>query len=259
MAYNATSDACGAWVTYSLEASEADTPQGSFIDEPVIGQDRDAFLFGGASYNSPVRRGKLQQRRDVQVVRGILLPEELFLRLQLHGQHLPVFHRAHYAAPASSGGSPMITTTHSYFVASLPSAGYELYRMDNSGTPGGTTFALHSSFASAQATAPPTRDAGQPGTQNLIELEAEQPNLSTRIASSPTFDGTRIWFTHVSTAGDTVPHPRSGTGPSTSRATRLPRRSPITARPAMTSIPPSRSASPAMTGSATTPRCGSTR
>src|SRR5512146_572454 len=101
----------------------------------------------------------------------------------------------------------MITTAHSYFVASVPNTRYELYRMDNSGTTGATTFALQASIASAQATAPPTRDAGQPAAPGLIDIRADHPDQALRITSSPTFDGTRIWFAHESTSGTAHPHP----------------------------------------------------
>jgi hypothetical protein len=118
-----------------------------------------------------------------------------------------VFFPAHYAAPASSGGSPMIVTTHSYFVAAVPSTGYELYKMDNSGNASATTFGLQATIPAAQATAPPTRNAGQPGTQNLITINAGAPLSAVRIKTPPVFDGTRVWFTHESTAGISSPDP----------------------------------------------------
>jgi Bacterial Ig-like domain (group 3) len=197
LAYNATSDACGTWVTRSVDVSDSDVPEGSFVDQPTMGQDHDALLFGGANFTND----------ESSLVSYVAFSYSKSCLYAFSCTDIPkVFHPAHYATPASSGGSPMITTAHSYFVAAVPSTGYELYRMDNSANVSATTFALQASIASAQATAPPTRDGGQPGTPNLIDLAVGNAN-AVRITSPPTFDGTRIWFTHESTSGTTNPHP----------------------------------------------------
>jgi hypothetical protein len=197
LAYNAASDACGTWVTRSVLASDGDIPQGSFVDQPAMGQDHDALLFGGANFTD-------DESSLVSYVAFSYPKSCLYAFSCTDG--FRVFHPDHYATPASSGGSPMIITAHSYFVAAVPNVGYELYRMDNSGNAGAATFALQASIASTAATAPPTREAGQPGTPNLIDLEVGTAN-AVRITSPPTFDGTRVWFTHESTAGTTVAHP----------------------------------------------------
>jgi hypothetical protein len=201
MAYNATSDACaaGAWVTKSIDASDDDIPEGFFIDQPTMGQDRDAFLFGGAS-------GPLDESESPTYV-AFSYPKNCFYAFSCTDPISRVFFPAHYAAPASSGGSPMITTTHSYFVAAVPNAGYELYKMDNSGNASATTFGLQATIAAAQATTPPTRNAGQPATQNPITINASSALSAVRIKTPATFDGTRVWFTHQSSAGISSPDP----------------------------------------------------
>jgi hypothetical protein len=189
MAHTTTGDACGPWIEYSLEAevSTSGIPEGTFIDQPAVGQDRNAFLFGGANYTN-----------DTPTLLSYVAFS--YPKICAYDPHcttdFQVFRPAHYATPASSGGSPMITTAHSYFIASVPGTGYELYRMDNSGDTNATIFTLQAVVGSGQLVEPPTRDAGQPGTSNLVNLDAGHPLISTRITSAPTYDGSRIWFAH---------------------------------------------------------------
>ncbi len=187
MAHSAVGDACGLWTEYSVlgETSVTRIAEGSFIDQPSIGQDRDAFLFAGENF--------IGSNFISDVVFSYPKPCAYSETCTTDFQ---VFHPVYYATPVSSGGTPMITTAHSYFVATAPGVGYELYRMDNSGNTSATTFTLQATIASAQSVVPPTRDAAQPGTSKPIDLDARTPGNSTRITSAPTYDGTRIWFTH---------------------------------------------------------------
>jgi hypothetical protein len=188
VAHNTTSDACGNWIKYSVETPSSNIPEGSFLDQPVIGQDRDALLFGGANFtNSESFLSFVAFSYPKSCAYDQYCPNDF-----------PLFHPAHYATPASSGGNPMIATLHSYFVAVVPDTGYELYRMDDSGNSAITSFTLQASIRQSVVT--PTRDAGQPGTSHSINLEPGTEN-STRMKSTPTYDGIRIWFTHQVTAG----------------------------------------------------------
>ena len=194
IAHSAVGDACGLWTEYSVEAetSVSGIPEGSFIDQPAIGQDRNAFLFGGENFTN--------NRTFISDV-AFSYPKSCAYSDSCTTD-FQVFRPPNYATPASSGGNPMIATAHSYFVATVPNVGYELYRMDNSGDTNATIFTLQASIASGQSVQPPTRDAAQPGTSNPVDLDARTPANSTRITSSPTFDGTRIWFAHQVTVSN---------------------------------------------------------
>lgn len=188
IAHSAAGDACGLWTEYSIlgETSVTGISEGSYIDQPAIGQDRDAFLFAGENFTNG----------DTFISDVAFSYPKSCAYSDTCTTDFQVFRPAHYAIPASSGGTPMITTAHSYFVAVVPSTGYELYRMDNSGNTNATIFTLQATIASGQSVAPPTRDAAQPGTSSPIDLDARTPANATRITSTPTYDGTRIWFTH---------------------------------------------------------------
>lgn len=185
MAHTTTSDACGNWLKYSVET--VNVPGGSFVDQPAIGQDTDAFLFGGANFAN-------DEKTFISYV-AFAYPKACAYDINC-STDFTVFKPAHYATPASNGGTPMIITAHSYFLATVPNVGYELYRMDNSGNTGSTTFVLQAAIASPQSVVPPIRGAGQPGTAGVINIASDDANASTRITSTPTYDGTRIWFVH---------------------------------------------------------------
>ncbi len=188
IAHSAPGDACGLWTEYSIlgQTSVTGIAEGTFIDQPAIGQDRNAFLFAGENFtngNSFISHVAFSYPKSCAYSNTCTTDFQ-------------VFRPAHFATPASSGGNPMIATAHSYFVAAISNFGYELYRMDNSGDTNATIFTLQATIASAQSVVPPPRDAAQPGTSSLINIGASNVTLATRITSTPTYDGTRIWFTH---------------------------------------------------------------
>ncbi|HEY4574407.1 MAG TPA: hypothetical protein VIJ26_10600, partial [Thermoanaerobaculia bacterium] len=188
IAHSAAGNACGLWTEYSIlgETSVTGIAEGSFIDQPSIGQDRDAFLFGGENFTNG----------DTFISDVAFSYPKSCAYSNTCTTDFQVFRPASYAIPASSGGTPMITTAHSYFVAVVPNVGYELYRMDNSGNTNATIFTLQATITSGQSVAPPPRDAAQPGTSSPINIGASNAPVATRITSTPTYDGTRIWFTH---------------------------------------------------------------
>lgn len=195
IAHNQTSDACGQWTTYSLlnlGLNEVDVPEGNFVDQPAIGQDHDAFLFGGASVR--------QDASNLSYL-AFSLPKSCAYAA-VPGCSFPIFTTAHYATPASSAGNPMITTSHSYFVASVKGIGYELYRMDNSANASLTTLVLQQAIAAVDFAKGPTRNPNQPGAGPPIDLDLDDPlGFFNRITSTPTYDGVRIWFAHQTSAG----------------------------------------------------------
>jgi hypothetical protein len=193
IAHSLTGDACGGWSKYSLSTSIL-LNSGDIIDQPIIGQDRNAFLFGGAEFSPTGTSG----------ARFVAFAEpKTCAYTDVPGCDFPIFSIAHYAAPVSAGGNPMISTTASYFVASVPNVGYELYRMDNAANPASTTITLQSTVGLPPEVQSLTRNAGQPGAPLPIDLGADEgADVSTRIKSTPTFDGTRIWFTHTTSVSN---------------------------------------------------------
>jgi hypothetical protein len=184
MAHNETSDACGDWFKYTLEAtpSDAGLQEGSFLDQPVMGQDSSLLLFGGAAFTNA---GALSSFVAFSYPKNCAYNPDC-------QTNFTVFHPQYLAVPASSA------TPDSYFVASIKNTGYALYRMDDN-----TSLTLQGILGIGPGSVmPPPRDAGQPGTSNPIELEADHPDTSSRIPSSPVFDGTRIWFVHQAAAGN---------------------------------------------------------
>jgi hypothetical protein len=194
VAHSLTSNACGAWSNYylsNISLNNNDIGDGDIIDQPTIGQDRNAFLFGG-----------LEQDAGFHSVRYVAFAEPKSCAYgDLPGCTVPIFSTAHYATPASAGGNPMITTGASYFVASVPDVGYELYRMDNAGDPARARLMYVATPGLATSVRSLTRDAAQPDTASPIDLGAGN-SISTRITSTPTFDGTRIWFAHTTSVSN---------------------------------------------------------
>jgi len=179
LAHTVTGDACGSWTKYSLNGV---VPDNYSVDQPVIGQDRDAFLFGGYVVSN----------------NGLVLPYYIAFSYPKSCAYagnnsctFPTFRPDDFATPASSGGNPMITTAHSYFVASVPNVGYKLWQMDNSGNTGATSFTFQGIIANGQLVVPPPRNAQQPLSPDPINIGASAPVLAVRIKSTPIFDGTR--------------------------------------------------------------------
>jgi len=170
-----TGDACGNWNPYFISGN-GQLPRGSFIDQPAVGQDYNALLFAG------------------QVMGGGAASFSVVFSLPKTCAYsgdpcnFKILRTTGYAAPVSNGGSPMINTGFSYFVASLVDIGYALYTMSDSGQ-----FDVTLSppiFLSSPFTAP-KRDIKQPDGSTV-----ERGEIPSRIKSTPINDGKNIWFTH---------------------------------------------------------------
>jgi len=171
-------DACGQWTVF--RPNFPDFPAGHFIDEPMLGQDRRAVLFG-------VDAGDLTSS-DFEV---FAIP-----KANLYGNvatDFPLFHiPAGFAAePVTNAGNPMIDSASAYFVATTSpdpqNGGYVLYRMDGSGS-ASPTLTLQAAIL-APFFVP--SDAPQPGTSTRLH-----PGDG-RIPWSAVFDGSRIWFANT--------------------------------------------------------------
>jgi PASTA domain-containing protein len=169
-----TGDACGSWIIYRLTFSGGPFTPGTTLDYPVLGQDRRAFLFGTTLFAfgglSPSGFSVFAVSK-ADVFRGAAVS-------------FPAFNVASASAPVSNGGTPMIDSTASYFLGSVPGTGYRLYQMLGSGSSSPSVSLLSTVGSSFVAPQP----APQPGT--TVRLDA----LDGRIEWSPVYDGTRIWF-----------------------------------------------------------------
>src|SRR5262249_17866893 len=96
----------------------------------------------------------------------------------------PAFTVGSKAVPAVNAGEPMITSSSAWFVGAIPNTGYELYRMDGTGT-ASPTVTLQRAISSPYQ---------QPGP--ALETTGGINFLDGFIASPPVFDGTRVWFAH---------------------------------------------------------------
>ncbi|HKT00244.1 MAG TPA: hypothetical protein VJT31_11995 [Rugosimonospora sp.] len=167
-------NACGTWNVYRVTFSGGSFPAGELLDYPILGQDRNALLFGTDNFGS-------NRNRTV-----FAIPKSAVYSGQ--GFSFSAFNVNAQCAPVSNGGIPMTSSTFSYFLGSVPGTGYQLYRMANSAGPN-TSVTLQATI-SAPFNAP-SRRANQPGTTSTIDP------LDGRIAWSPVLaSGGFIWFAH---------------------------------------------------------------
>jgi hypothetical protein len=169
-----TSDACGNWLVYRVTFSGSPFPAGTFLDFPVLGQDRNALLLSTHNIAPTSQNYTVFAIPKLAVYAGA-------------GFSFNTFSTASLTAPVSNGGIPMISTPYSYFLGSVPGTGYRLYRLTNSGGLG-ATLTLQATISSPFTA--PTRRVNQPGTSQTLE-----PGDG-RIGWSPVNDGNSIWFAH---------------------------------------------------------------
>lgn len=170
-----TSNGCGSWWIYRLVFTGGSFPAGTLMDYPILGQDRNAILI--ATDNFTPSSG------ENFTVFGI--PKSAIY--SGGGFSTSAFNTASKTAPVSNGGIPMISTTFSYFLGSVPGTGYRLYRLTNSGG-AGATLTLQATISSTFNA--PSRRVNQPGTTTTLDP------LDGRIVWSPVNDGSFIWFAH---------------------------------------------------------------
>jgi len=100
----------------------------------------------------------------------------------------PYFNVDSLTAPVTHAGQPMVESPVSFFLAAIPDMGYKLYVLVPLPTPFGPVLASRSLPRSFSK---PSRGARQPGSS--VAIDTSDGNIT----SSPYFDGTRLWFTHV--------------------------------------------------------------
>jgi len=101
----------------------------------------------------------------------------------------PYFTVDSLTAPVTHAGQPIIESPVSFFLAAVPGTGYKLYVLVPLPTPFGGLVLASGSLSSPFSK--PSRGARQPGSD--VKIDTSDGNIT----SSPYFDGTRIWFTHV--------------------------------------------------------------
>lgn len=175
IAASKTASACGGWFVYTVTFSGGLYPTGTLLDYPYLGQDRVALLsssnnFVGSSY---------QNSAAFAVPKSALYAGA--------GFSFSSFQVAFSTAPVTVAGSPIPSTTNTFFLASVPGSGYNLYRMTNSAGPG-TTMVLQAGISSPFSA--PSRRVNQPGTAQTLDP------LDGRIVWSPYQQGGFVWFTH---------------------------------------------------------------
>jgi len=167
-------DACGTWRVYRLTFHGSPFPAGTFLDFPMLGQDRNALLVSTRNLTPTGRNFTVYGVPKAAIYAGAPVSFSTF--------NVPSL-----TAPVINAGQPMIPSPVSFFLASVPGTGYRLFRLTNGGGSGATLTqtTIRSPFNA------PTREANQPGTSSTVD------SSDGNILASPYFDGTSIWFTHA--------------------------------------------------------------
>lgn len=173
VAASTSDNACGSWFIYRVTFAGGSFPPGTLLDYPMLGQDRNALLFGTDNFTPTSRNATVFGIPKAAVYAGA-------------GFSFSAFNTASLSAPVSNAGIPMISTPFSYFLASVPGTGYRLYRLTNSGG-AGATLTLQATISSPFNAPGPVDQPGSPS-----KLDA----LDGRIVWSPANDGAFIWFAH---------------------------------------------------------------
>jgi hypothetical protein len=175
VAASRANNACGAWNLYRVGFSGGAFPVGTFMDYPVLGQDRNALLIATDNFTPTSENFTVFGIPKSAVYSGA-------------GFSFSAFNTASKVAPATNGGIPMVSTSLSYFLGAVPGTGYRLYSLTNSGGPG-AVLTLRATI-SAPFTAP-TRRVNQPGTTATLDP------LDGRIDWSPVLGANNfLWFAH---------------------------------------------------------------
>ena len=169
-------DPCGTWNTFRMTFDGDATPAGTFLDFPMLAQDTRSLLLSTRNCLHPGSCG--------QFFIAFVIPKAPIYA----AQHVdfPYFTVDSLTAPVTHAGQPMVDSPLSFFLAAVPGTGYKLYVLVP--TPFGPVLASRSFSSPFSA---PSREAKQPGSS--VKVDSSDGNIT----SSPAFDGTRIWFTHV--------------------------------------------------------------
>jgi hypothetical protein len=173
VAVSNTSDPCGNWHWYRLTFSGGPYTPDNRLDRVMLGQDRNAALFQANIFSS----SQVFQGSSIFAINKAALYAS-------NAVSFPTFAVGSQAPPVINAGEPMISSSSAWFLGAAPNTGYQLYRMDGTGTSSPTV--------TLQAT------INAPYEQNGIALEPGGflEFIDGFLDTTPVFDGTRVWFTH---------------------------------------------------------------
>jgi hypothetical protein len=184
-----TASACGSWFVYSVGFSGGLFPAGTLMDYPYLGQDNTpsgTFPSGGSILSSTNNFCCAPGFNSFVGSTAFAIPK--FPVYNGQGFSFPAFSVSFSTAPVSVSGLGKAVSANTYWLASVPGSGYNLYLMTHSSQPG-TTLNLQASISSPFNR--PSRRVNQPGTSQTLDP------LDGRIDWAPEMGGGGfIWFTH---------------------------------------------------------------
>ena len=185
-----TASACGSWFVYTITFSGGLFPAGTLLDYPYLGQDNDpsgSFPFGGAILSS-TNNFCCSSTGFGSYLNSTAFAIPKYPVYNGQGFSFSAFSVSFSTAPVTVSGLGKAVSSSTYWLASVPGSGYNLYVMTHSSQPG-TTFALQASISAAFNA--PSRRVNQPGTSQTLDP------LDGRIDWAPEIGaGGFIWFTH---------------------------------------------------------------
>jgi hypothetical protein len=173
LAVSQSGNPCGGWFLYRIGFGGSLYPPGALLDYPYMGQDRGALNLSTNNFNSA---GNYIGSGAFSISKSAVYNGQGFS----FGSSLV----AMSTAPVNVAGIPMQATSTTYWLASVPGTGYDLYRMPTGGGPVTLQAVISAPFSA------PTRDANQPGTGTVIDV------LDGRLDWPPMQDGNFVWFAH---------------------------------------------------------------
>ena len=171
-----SSNACGAWWIYQLTFNGSFYPAGTLLDYPYLGQDRVSLLLSSNNFCCG---------SSLSYINSAAFSISKALVYSGAPVSFTSYAVAFSTAPVSVSGIPIAATQNTYFLASVPGSGYDLYRM----TTGPNNPIVFQAAVSAPFSAP-TRRVLQPGTSQTLDP------LDGRIVWSPVLSQNYIWFAH---------------------------------------------------------------
>ena len=177
-----TASACGSWWLYRMTFSGSLYPAGTLLDYPYLGQDRLSLLFSSNNFCCATTFHYINSAA-FSIAKSFIY-SGASVSFSSYGV-------AFSTAPVTVSGIPIAATTNTYFLASVPGFGYDLFRMASvPNSPVVLQAAVRSPFIA------PTRRVIQPGTSQTLDP------LDGRIPWAPVQSQNYVWFAHgISLAG----------------------------------------------------------
>ncbi|HEY4868179.1 MAG TPA: hypothetical protein VIK45_22010, partial [Candidatus Dormibacteraeota bacterium] len=171
-----TASACGSWWVYRMTFFGSFYPAGTLLDYPYLGQDRASLLFSSNNFCCAAAFHYLNSAA-FSISKALVYSGA--------GVGFSSYPVAFSTAPVTVSGIPIAPTSNTYFLASVPGFGYDLYRMTTGpNNPIVLQAAIFSPFTA------PTRRVNQPGTTQTLDP------LDGRIPWAPVQSQNYVWFAH---------------------------------------------------------------